>query len=77
MNKSIEESAVNLLHLYWKFKYIFGEKGADKLMHLVFGDLWTDNVKKIFHNTIHTAEERITMQSFGQFMERIDKEVLP
>ena len=75
MDETKIESAVNLLHSYWKFKYIFGEKGADKLMHLVFGDLWTDNVKKIFHNTIHTAEERITMQSFGQFMERIEKEV--
>jgi len=79
MNKSINIASVALsvtiIELYLQVRDVFGRKGADAFMQLAFGRIWNERLKRLLNNAVNIAGERITMQSFGQFMERIDKEV--
>jgi len=67
--------SVTIIESYLQFRDAFGRKGADAFMQLVFRGIWDEKVKRLLHNVVNTAEELITMQSFGQFMDRIEKEV--
>jgi len=65
--------SVTIIELYLQFKDAFGRKGADAFMQLAFRNIWDERLKRLLHNAVNIAEERITMQSFGQFMERLEQ----